>query len=765
MLKSFDRYILKEIGSPFGLGVMVYTFTLLLNQILLLTERFVAKDVSAVTIFKILLYVTPELLTFTIPMSTLMGVLAGLSRMSTDSEIVAFKTLGVSNFRILKPVFLFSVMGFLVTSVLTMYVAPEFNYRFSKLSFQIQLSKSISDIKSRTFSTEFPPYTIYFNDIDPNSGEWLDVFLYSQKSNENDTVILAKKGKFVQQSRGEDRYIVLQDAQFHIFKKLEPGKSYERTYFPRSREKIPKENLDFKYTRRERMLILPDLIKKKKEDPKNVRYQIEFQRKFALPFACLAMGFLALSLGISTKKGGKVSGFIISLGIIFFYYTINLSCENMVRKEILPAYIGMWLADIFLLIAGIISYYYSSREKSIDWERLILAYEKIKNSFLKRKKSKNQRKVLFIIKYQRSSFRPFKILDYYVVKKLVLTFFFVFFALIFVFYIVRIMELLDSAIENKKPLFLVLQNAYYYTPEILQFVLPVSILTAVLLTFSVLSKNNEIIAVQVSGISLYRLALPSIILGLILSGIFFYIQEGLAPEANRQEKRTMGLILNRERSEEFEQDKKWVLGDKNTIYFYYHMDRRRENYVYFNVIVLDDAFALKKRILAENAHWENETELILKDGFERDFKDNMPISFEKFDKRRISINEGKDIFKIKIKDHRYMNTTVLREYINYLKKNNSNTSRYEAQLHNRYSFPLSCLVMVLIAIPFSFMMGKKGTLYGIGFAVGISIIFWGAFGIFSALGSVAVLSPFMSAFAPIFIFSAVSFYLFMNIKT
>ena len=83
---------------------LVYTFTLLINQILLLTERLVEKDASTLEIFEILSYSLPELLTFTIPMATLMGVLAGLSRMSTDSEIVAFKTLGVSNFRILKPV-------------------------------------------------------------------------------------------------------------------------------------------------------------------------------------------------------------------------------------------------------------------------------------------------------------------------------------------------------------------------------------------------------------------------------------------------------------------------------------------------------------------------------------------------------------------------------------------------------------------------------------------------------------------------------------
>src|SRR5512136_2179136 len=95
-IKSIDRYLLKEIASPFGIGLLVYTFTLLINMILILSERLISKDVSGMTLVKILIYLLPDLLSFTIPMATLMGVLAGLSRMSTDSEIVAFKTLGVN---------------------------------------------------------------------------------------------------------------------------------------------------------------------------------------------------------------------------------------------------------------------------------------------------------------------------------------------------------------------------------------------------------------------------------------------------------------------------------------------------------------------------------------------------------------------------------------------------------------------------------------------------------------------------------------------
>ncbi len=772
MFKSLDRYILKEIASPFGIGLLVYTFTLLINMILILSERLVSKDVSGMTIIKILIYLLPDLLSFTIPMATLMGILAGLSRMSTDSEIVAFKTLGVNNLRILRPIMLFSAMGWLISSWLIMYLAPEANFRFSQLNTRIILSKSVAEIKSRVFNKDFHPYTIYFNDMDHDTGEWIDVFLYSRRHGGNDTVILAKRGKFIQKPREEDRYILLKNAWVHSFKKEEPEKGYERTHWGITKEKIPRDH-EIKQTRRSTQFVLPELVKKMKEEPKNVLFAIEFHRKFALPFACLAMGFLALSLGISTKKGGKVSGFIISLGIIFIYYSIITASQNLVMKGILSPFVGMWSADIFLIIAGIIAYYYCSKEKTINWEKLFFFVEKIKNRFYKKQikvrknnnNNKKKRKILFVIKIKRINFRIFSILDLYVVKRLVMTFIFIFLSITMVFYIVTIMELIDNVIENQVAFYYLLQYVYYYTPEIVKFVIPVAILTAVLLTFSVMSKNNEIIAVQVSGISLYRLTFPAIILGILLSLGFFHIQEKIAPDANQKAKETMDIIRKRESPEEHEFYKNWVVGNNNEFYFYDYLNIKKNTYIRFNVIYLDDSFSLKKRISSNSARWENDTELILEDGFERDFKDNSPLNYKEFSEKPIIIEEGKEFFIKKIKDSRYMNIKALKEYIRYLERNKSDTKIYEAQLQNRYAFPLASLVMVLIAIPFSFMMGKKGTLYGIGFAIGISIIFWGTFAVFSALGSAALLSPFLSAFAPLFIFSGISIYLFMHVKT
>ena len=266
---------------------------------------------------------------------------------------------------------------------------------------------------------------------------------------------------------------------------------------------------------------------------------LEFHKKFALPFACLALGFLGMSLGISTRKGGKTSGFVISLGIIFIYYVMMTAGRNLIMKRIITPFWGSWAPTIFLVAIGIWLYRFSAREKEINWDKMFAFGPKRRKPADRPPAAGRPRKPF------RFRWSPLKILDRYVLRRMVVIFFLVFSSLLLVFYIINILELIDNVIENKVPFSYLLKYDYYMTPEFLTLILPISILTAVLLTFSLMSKNNEVIAVQVSGISLLRLALPAVFLGLFLSLATFFVQENILPEANRQAARMLDVIHKR----------------------------------------------------------------------------------------------------------------------------------------------------------------------------------------------------------------------------
>lgn len=757
MKRAFDRYILKEIASPFAIGLLVYTFTLLIHQILLLSKTLISKGATAGTIFKILLYLLPDFLSFTIPMATLMGVLAGMSRLSSDSEIVALRTMGVRNRQVLKPVLAFSVATWLVSSFLIMFLAPEANYRFNKLYTGVLLSQTVSGIKPGVFYQGFPSYSLYFQDQERN-GDWKGVFLYSLKKPEEDTLLFARRGKFIYKQFQKDKHIVLYDGVLHSFKKKTPEK-YSLTFFSQKTETV--SNLTtFRQTRRSTQLVFPELVRRRRASPGDVQLNLEFHRKFALPFACLVLGFLGMSLGISTRKGGKTSGFVISLGIIFTYYVLMTAGRNLIVKRIISPFWGSWGPTFFLVVIGIWLYRFSSLEKAINWERL-LAFGQLQRKKTEAAPSKGSRTAPSAF----CRWNPVKILDGYVLRRLVLVFFLVFFSLLMVFYIINILELIDNIIENKVPFVYLLKYDLYVTPEIVSIILPISILTAVLLTFSLMSKNNEVTAVQVSGISLLRLAMPAVFMGLVLSLAVFFIQENILPEANRRSEQTLTVIHNRQSVADMEFARNWVLGRNNQIYFYDYYEKGNQRFINFNILFMDNEFRLRSRLSAASASWLEEGVLLLRDGFFRDFRDNFPLDMEPFKETRLAIDETRRFFTEKVKFSGAMNSAELREYIRYLQNKRSDPLRYQAQLYNNYAFPFSSLVMVFIAIPFSFLMGNRGALFGIGIAVGISMTYWGALGIFSAVGATGVLSPLLAAFAPLVIFSLISGILFLKIKT
>ena len=134
-------------------------------------------------------------------------------------------------------------------------------------------------------------------------------------------------------------------------------------------EKI--ENLvTIRQTRRSTQLVFPELVRRLRAEPGDVMLSLEFHKKFALPFACLALGFLGMSLGISTRKGGKTSGFVISLGIIFVYYVMMTASRNLILKRVITPFWGSWAPTLFLVAIGIWLYRFSAREKEINWDRL-----------------------------------------------------------------------------------------------------------------------------------------------------------------------------------------------------------------------------------------------------------------------------------------------------------------------------------------------------------------------------------------------------------
>ncbi len=370
--RSFDRYVLREVTTPFLVGLGVYSFALLMNQLLLYPELFIARGVPLGTTISLLLNVIPGILAFTVPMAVLMGVLAGLSRLSSDSEITAFKSLGISHARLLVPLLLFGLAGWAATSYLAMQAAPASNFRFQQTFAAALAQRAETQISPRVFNEPIPGLTIFYREAGP-ARDWDKVFIATGDSPMAPRIILARRGRLTVSSESRRAVLRLSDVVEHQVVLDEPDK-YPWYTIDAVVEELDGEKLFPAYTaiKREREQTLGELRTSRGEAEARRaeavrtgdalagvqagedvrRHEVEIHKKFALPFACWIFVFLGLPLGVSTRKGGRTSGFTLSIVIIFLYYVMITAGENMAVKGRVAPWLGMWGANIVFAALG-----------------------------------------------------------------------------------------------------------------------------------------------------------------------------------------------------------------------------------------------------------------------------------------------------------------------------------------------------------------------------------------------------------------------------
>jgi LPS export ABC transporter permease LptG/LPS export ABC transporter permease LptF len=784
VIKYFDRYIIKEIVPPFFIGLLIYTFVLLMNQILQLSEIFITRGVAFKAAVSIFVYLVPSVLAFTVPMAVLMGVLGGLSRLSSDSEIMAFKTLGISYKRLLRPVLIFSLLGWLLTSYLALYLAPNSNYKLIQALYHTILTKVQFKINPREFNESIPNTVIFIQGITQEK-EWENIFVYFSNPPEEPRVISAKKGKLNFYSEMKRAVLELFDGTLHSYPLSDPNK-YSMTHFEKIEEEINVESLFTSFSEKKRVrekdigelfkdikIIKQDLVKLGKEERETtekefeysrrgkeyISYLVEIYKKFALPFICLVFGILGLPLGASTRKGGRTSGFTISLGIILAYYVLITTGEEMALDGKLSPLLGIWGPNILFLLIGFYLFLKSLKESKL--------FSGLSRFFRRRQEEDfTPKKRTFSRNWPRLPLRFPNILDRYTLRKYLAIFLFVFFSLLLIFVIVTFVDRIDNIHKHNKPLILLFEYIRYRIPEFIHYILPVAALATTLLSLGLLTKFNEITAMKACGISLYRIILPVVLMAVLVSFFSFYLQENILPNSSKKVEEVWDKINDVPPRSYSYLDRRWVLSkEKNRIYHYNYFDREKSVFSQLSIYDFDPStWSFQRRIYSERGYL-SEGHLSLANSWYRDFVNGRPTKFEKSEKMDLSVVEDRSYFLKERKVPEQMSYKELEQYIQELEERDFDTVRFKVDLNYKVSFPFASLVMTLLGIPFAFSMGKRGALVGIGLSLVIAMIFWGGIGIFKSLGYLNYLNAFLAAWGANLIFGLIGLYLLFTLRT
>jgi LPS export ABC transporter permease LptG len=300
------------------------------------------------------------------------------------------------------------------------------------------------------------------------------------------------------------------------------------------------------------------------------------------------------------------------------------------------------------------------------------------------------------------------------------------------------------------------------------FVIPMSVLLAVLINFGILEKNSEITAIKAGGWSLYRVGIPVFLIASGFCILLFFTQDYVLPYANVRQDSLRNIIKGRPPQTTTRLQRKWILGESDRIYNYEYFDGKEDSFVDLNVYDINfESISILRRIHATRARIDRNGAWILEDGWIRDYQ-SQESGFKRIKSETFHFPEKTGYFEKEIfqpAESSKLTYLELKNYINYLRKSGYNATELQVELNKKISFPLSCMIMALLGVPFSFSTGKKGAFFGIGMSIAIAITYWGVSGIFEAMGTYGLLVPILAAWAPNILFGAAGLALFLTIRT
>jgi LPS export ABC transporter permease LptG/LPS export ABC transporter permease LptF len=806
-VNTLTRYIFKEMLGPTALGFGFYTSIILMQKLFDMAGMIIQRSLSVEDVLKLLALSLPHVVVLTVPMSLLFGVLIAVGRLSADSEIIAMQALGISTRTLYRPVFVFSFAMFLLSFYLINVVMPRGNKQFQSLMAELLTSSVEKDIKPRVFYNEYENLMIYVNDVDRQTGQWKGVFVADSRiedpgagttpqeiinaaaqrrsdntvmSGSGQRIIIAQSGNLAVLKPSKEVWMDLKRAETHVWDPRRPDR-YDLNRNATQRILVADANRNELTTmgiaRSLRELNLRELVEQARIVRRGDRLtynlaRVEIHKKFAIPFACLVFGILGLPLGITNRRGGKSSGFSLSIGIVLIYYVMITNGEQLAAAGKISPAIGMWAANFILLSLGIYLLGRANRDagqRGGEAGLLRRFFAFVQGVFSRRRPAPAIPAV--VVEEQPSLLNRLditfpNILDRYILREFLKVLVLVLVSVMALFIIVDYTEIARDVRDNDVPLNTLLVYYRFWAFQVLHWALPISVLVATLVTFGMLSKNNEVTAFKSGGVSLYRVALPIVVVAGLISILSYFVLDFVLPYSNERAVNLRRRIAGKTPIASSSQEKLWFFGRGRYLINFLSYDRNRQELSQVQVFEFHPAeFRLVRRVYAQRAKWTGRG-WAFSNGWMRSFTDDGGSTYGAITAPlALHYAERPEDFETDLKTPDQMTFAQLRRYIQMIKTSGYAADDLAVKLYTKTSWPVISLIMALIALPFAFKIGRRGALYGVGIALILGIVYWMVFAVFTKFGEVGNLPAILSAWSANILFGLAALYMFLHVET
>jgi LPS export ABC transporter permease LptG/LPS export ABC transporter permease LptF len=779
-VRILTRYILGEILSHALIGCVIFTFILFMKELPRILEMVVHNSSFFTSVVEIILFMLPNFFMLTIPMAVLVGVLLGYSRLAADSEVIAMRASGLGIGYFVRVASIVAIGGTLLGLANSLLLAPRANQAILAMNKELA-SQASYEIEPRVFDEDFRNFVLYVQNVRSGTGaaHWDQVFMADTADSANPLITTAASAT-VSNDSTQELLVRLRDGSHHETVTLQPQQYNISTFDFTDLPLISSQQNDVHLGRMDTDIYAMSMsaLRQRSQAPGGKRFQIEMHKRFAYPAACLVLMLVGVPLGVTSRRGGKSFAWIFTILLVVLYYLMSMIGIALGKQNWISAFFAVWSANLLFAAGGLfLLWQMASGGRVLNaltawtsrWQIPEAAVPKSIGSPLRGLLSR------FQARPQRRKARNVfpRILDEYVVREFLGIFLLVLSGFVMLMLVFTFFEDIKDILQRNIPLSTVGAYLINLTPDMLYQITPLAVLIAVLVTFGVLNRNSEIIAMKACGISLYRLVIPIVsIAGLLAVGLFLFDQFYL-PQANRRQEALHNIIKGRPPQTVLHPEQNWIFGqprpgEPGRIFYYQFFDPKINEFANLSIFEFDPStFALSRRIFATRAVWDSaDGTWSFLNGWQRDIAGPNVTEYRPFLKTSfVEIHEDPGYFKKESLQAQEMNFGQLDRYISDLRQSGFDTMRLRVELWHKLAYPLMAVVIAVLAIPFALSMGRRSSLTGIAVAIAVTLAYFVVDGLFGALGNVNYLPAAMAAWSSDILFGLVGSYLLLKTPT
>ncbi len=354
-----DRYIFRELLSPFLISLGALCFVMLTKELLRLVELLVSKGVAFLSVLNVFAHLLPSFLVLTLPIAGIIASITAFGRLSFDKELVAMRAAGLSLVRLSHPVFVFALLVFGLTLTLSQWGQPWSNVNLKKVALNLLRDELVLELERGVFNEAVPKMVIYVPDTQAGQDP-TGIFVSDDRNPDDPRVIVAQQYFVMTDPKSNQIALRLVDGVIHS--RPDNVEQYSKVSFSTYDLKMNfNENLYGSDERSSVETILVKLDQSGWKDTAALRRLMEHYKDLAFPTASLVFCILGVPVGIVSKRSGRMGGFAVGVLVVVIYYVLNVACEFLVTTLIIPPFAGAWLPNALFLVATVIWFFNMNR--------------------------------------------------------------------------------------------------------------------------------------------------------------------------------------------------------------------------------------------------------------------------------------------------------------------------------------------------------------------------------------------------------------------